>query len=105
MANTLRAGGLGNPSPARGKPPAFAGSMAEAMENALNELLDEAGMPTFDVDDNSPETRDRRRLFVAIARGIVRHLDDNDAAFVIWSAPDAFGHRVPTGEIVEIETA
>jgi hypothetical protein len=31
-------------------------------------------MPT---NDNSRETRDRRRLFVAIARGIVKHLDQN----------------------------
>ena len=72
MQPTLTAGGLD----------AFSGSMAEAMEDALNELLSDEGKPTVPT-DNTPETRDRRIMFVAIARGIVKHLVENQAAFTI----------------------
>jgi hypothetical protein len=55
--------------------------MAQAMEQALNELLEqEEGRETVST-ENTPETRDRRIMFVAIARGILRHLRDNQAAF------------------------
>lgn len=64
-----------------GQAPNFAGSMAEAMEKALNDLLiTEGRLPV--PDDNSTETRDRRVLFLAIAQGIVNHLVTNQDSFV-----------------------
>lgn len=62
-----------------GAPGDFTGSMAEEIEIELNRLLSNDGLPTLPNDD-SQETRDRRRLFVAIARGIVRHLAENNDA-------------------------
>ena len=44
----------------------FNGSMAHAIENELAPLLDTA-LPAL----GTPERRDTRRLFVAIARGVV----------------------------------
>jgi hypothetical protein len=72
------------PKGGSGKPADFAGSMAEAMEEALNKLLknETPSMNRFEVNTNSQEARDRRRLFVAIAQGIVRHLKDN--ADALW---------------------
>jgi hypothetical protein len=63
-----------------GQAPDFAGSMAAAMESALNELLDEVDRPRVPTAD-SDETRDRRVMFLAIARGIVSHLVSNQDAF------------------------
>ena len=63
-----------------GQAPDFAGSMAAAMESALNVLLDAEGRPRVPTDD-STETRDRRIMFLAIARGIVAHLAANEDAF------------------------
>ena len=60
-------------------PDDFTGSMAEAIENELNRLLINDGLPSLP-DDDSQETRDRRRLFVAVARGVVRHLAENHTA-------------------------
>jgi hypothetical protein len=73
MGNTLIPGG---------QVPDFAGSMAAAMENALNALLLAEGRPQVPTDD-SPETRDRRVMFLAIAQGIVAHLVANQDAFRI----------------------
>jgi hypothetical protein len=55
---------------------AYVGSMAAEIETQLNRLLDIDGLPQlpFDVDDR--EVRDRRRLFIAIARAVVKHLKD-----------------------------
>ena len=44
-----------------------------AIERQLNELLDDDGidqLPTA----NTQEARDRRRMFAAIARGVIEHL-------------------------------
>ncbi len=73
MGNTLIPGG---------QVPDFAGSMAAAMEAALNNLLDGVGRPRVPT-DNSDETRDRRVMFLAIAQGIVNHLVANQDAFRI----------------------
>lgn len=51
-------------------------SMAAEIETQLNQLLTTDGLQAMPL-DNSQETRDRRRLFVAIARGVVKHLRDN----------------------------
>lgn len=86
MASTLKPGGLGSPNHV-GTPPEFNGSMAEAMETALNALLIAEGRPEL-LRDNSTESRDRRLLFVAIAQGVVNHLTANQAAFTIRDDDD-----------------
>lgn len=63
----------------------FANSMAKAIEDELNNLLILDGLPALPTSPiTDREIRDRRRLFVAIARGVVRHLrDHNDAIDVL----------------------
>jgi hypothetical protein len=63
--------------------PAFLNSMASEIENQLNTLMTNDGLPKLSMDLSNRSVRDRRRLFVAIARGVVRHLADNPDAFVI----------------------
>jgi hypothetical protein len=63
--------------------PAFLNSMASEIENQLNTLMTNDGLPKLSMDPSNRSVRDRRRLFVAIARGVVRHLADNPDAFVI----------------------
>ncbi len=79
MGNKLRPGNRGSPAEV-GTPGAFANSMAQTMEDELNKLLEAEGRPKVPL-DNSAETRDRRMMFIAIARGVVRHLRENQAAF------------------------
>ncbi len=100
MANQLKPGGMGSPA-AVGMPPEFSDSMASAIESALNTLLAGEGKDTLDVNDNSPDTRDRRMLFVAIAQGVVNHLVANQAAFVIHLQ---FSGGHVTGATLEIRT-
>lgn len=85
MGDKLKPGGLGASMSAGGGsgiPPEYAVSMAQAMEDALNVLLVQEGKPDLPT-ENTTETRDRRILFVAIARGIVQHLAANQPAFSI----------------------
>ena len=79
MADQLKAGGLGSAGFV-GIPTEFANSMAQQMEDALNDLLQQEGRDPLTT-DNTTATRDRRMMFVAIARGVVNHLVDNAAAF------------------------
>ena len=72
----IKPGNLGSKVDPFPIPTAFANSMAAAIEAELNALLIADGLPALDI-DNTPESRDRRRLFAAIARGVVRHLQDN----------------------------
>jgi hypothetical protein len=60
----------------------FTDSMAATIEAELNRLLGNDSLPLLPLDD-SQETRDRRRLFVAIARGVVRHLVENRLAITV----------------------
>lgn len=60
----------------------FSSSMAEAIEQALDATLIADGLPGLPMDD-TPERRDRRRLFVAIARGVVGHLKAQQASLVV----------------------
>lgn len=71
---------MGDKLKAGGQVPNFAGSMAEAMENALNLLLVAEGRPQVPT-ENTAETRDRRVMFLAIAQGVVNHLTANADAF------------------------
>jgi hypothetical protein len=57
----------------------YNGSLAAQIETELNSLLAADGLQTLPL-DNTQETRDRRRLFVAIARGMIRHLHDQQAS-------------------------
>ena len=72
----IKPGNLGSKADPSTIPGAFANSMAAAIEAELNILLANDGLPQLEI-DNTPESRDRRRLFAAIARGVVRHLNDN----------------------------
>jgi hypothetical protein len=60
----------------------FSDSMAEAIEQALDAALTGDLLPGLPMDD-TPERRDRRRLFVAIARGVVKHLKAEQASMVV----------------------
>ena len=65
----------------------FEGSLAQTIEEELDQLLELDGLPTLpappshDVSDR--EVRDRRRFIIAIARGVVRHLAENPDAIVV----------------------
>lgn len=61
----------------------FVNSMADEIDKALRDLMILDGLPPLKTDPNDPETRDRRRLFVAIARGVAKHLDDRANSFRI----------------------
>lgn len=78
---SLKPGGLGNSSSTT-TPTAWRGSMAEEIETALNALLQREGKPSLP-DDNTPETRDRRMVFAAIAQGVCEHLAKQQSALVV----------------------
>src|SRR5215469_4200049 len=67
------------------EPPEFAGSLAAGIEQHLHDyVLADAGASPFPLTGNSPDDRARRALFVAIARGVIEHLQTYaDQAFVI----------------------
>lgn len=69
----------------------YSGSMAAAIDSELNALLLLDGMPGLNQDDSDSEVRARRRLFVAIARGVVRHLNERETSIDI---------ALPNGTIV-----
>jgi hypothetical protein len=97
----IKPGGMGSNLDPATKPPEFAGSMAEAMENAFNTLLSNENPPmkTFKVDTNTQEARDRRRMFVAIATGLVAYLKANTGAFEILDPTNN-----PTGASIVMNT-
>ena len=69
----------------------FAGgenSMGAAIERQLNRLLTEP-LPT----DDTPEARDRRRMFAAIARGVIEHLAANPEALKVQITAAPGGHE------------
>ncbi len=57
----------------------FADSMAQEIENAFSELLVEKDKNPLGLEGRD----DRRTLFIAIARGVVRHLQKKQKSFVI----------------------
>lgn len=59
------------------------GSMAAMMEEELNALLALDTQPLLSDDVTDRAVRDRRRLFVAIARGVARHLHAQRGAFEV----------------------
>jgi hypothetical protein len=58
-------------------------SMAQKIEDELDALLAMDGLPALKHSASNAEVRDRRRLFVAIARGVVIHLRQNQDAFSV----------------------
>lgn len=60
----------------------FANSMAAAIEKELNDQMVLDGLPPLP-DDGSQDVRDRRRLFVAIARGVVGYLKAHESSIVV----------------------
>lgn len=64
--------------------PLFVGSMAEAIEDALDALMQADDLPALDKNASDQTVRDRRRLFVAIARGVVQHLQQHKAAAKVF---------------------
>ena len=96
----LKAGGLGLAGDVAPLPDEFADSMAAAMEVALNQLLEAEDRPPAPI-DNTPESRDRRMLFVAIAQGVVNHLVENRDAFVVTTDgdPEPLNER-PSGLLI-----
>ena len=63
----------------------YADSMAEEIEKAMDEVRIEAGLkPLPSPAGADPEDlKNRRILFVAIARGVIRHLEKKEKAFEI----------------------
>lgn len=56
-------------------------SIAEAIDLELNRLLLADGLNGLSMDMTIQDNRSRRRLFVAIARGLMQHLVANRNAF------------------------
>lgn len=65
----------------------FADSMAEEMEKALNQVREEEGMSALPTGD-----RDRRMLFIAIARGVINHLQKKQEGLTV-SVTDGHTHE------------
>jgi hypothetical protein len=63
-------------------------SMGAAIERQLNHLLTQP-LPTGDSD----EAKDRRRMFAAIARGVIEHLVNNPDALKIEITSAPGGHE------------
>ena len=73
MADALYDGSLGD----------FEGSMAQDIEEAVNEIRVQAGLVPLPPPADTLDLRERRMFFIAIARGVIRHLQKNEAAFKI----------------------
>jgi hypothetical protein len=80
MANELTGGGVVYS--------AGENSMGAAIERQLNDLLPQP-LPTGDSD----EAKDRRRMFSAIARGVIEHLAANPDALKIEITNAPGGHE------------
>lgn len=64
----------------------FGSSLAELIEQRLNDLLIADGLPGLP--DGPPEqVRGRRHLFLAIAQAVVEHLHAHPEAFVTTDSP------------------
>jgi hypothetical protein len=93
MGNVLEPGLQNGPSPPDLVPADFANTLASTIENALLQLFLNDGLNKFDIDTNSREARDRRRILIAIAHGVVRHLVDNAGAFQV-TGTDSLGQPI-----------
>jgi hypothetical protein len=81
----------------------FAGSMAEAMEQAIDALLfDDKGihLPAADTE----ERKDRRRMFIAIAAGVINHLAAHEGAIEV-TVHHGGGNNETVGAVIHVEAA
>lgn len=81
---------------------AFAGSMADAMEKAMDDLLfADKGihLPAADTE----ERKDRRRLFIAIAAGVINHLAAHDGAIEVTVHHGSTDETV--GAVIHVQAA
>ncbi|HTN98639.1 MAG TPA: hypothetical protein VL101_16810 [Nordella sp.] len=74
MAVELKPGSLAN----------FANSMAAEIESELDAMMTADGLPPMSMDESEQSVRDRRRFFIAIARGVVRHIEQRKAAIQVF---------------------
>lgn len=74
MAVDLKPGSLAN----------FANSMAAEIESELNAMMVADGLPPMSMDASEQSVRDRRRFFIAIARGVVRHIEQRKGAIQVF---------------------
>lgn len=74
MAVELKPGSLAN----------FANSMAAEIESELDAMMIADGLPPMSMDESEQSVRDRRRFFIAIARGVVRHIEQRKAAIQVF---------------------
>ncbi len=74
----------------------FNGSMAHAIETELAPLLDTA-LPAL----GTPERRDTRRLFVAIARGVVAHLQAHQTSLDVDYFADGVNRSTSVDLVVD----
>jgi hypothetical protein len=64
----------------------WTGSLAELIEQRLNQLLIDDDLPGLP-DGPEDQVRGRRYLFLAIAQAVVEHLHANPGSFVIGDSP------------------
>ncbi|MEV7731562.1 hypothetical protein AB0O75_05490 [Streptomyces sp. NPDC088921] len=97
----FRPGGLGDRN-GTDTPTAFAGSLAAAIDEKLHDLLtQDTGNEPYPMDDNSPDTRARRALFVAVAQAVLDHLRAHAAAGL--TVKDV--HGAPCTVTVKVESS
>jgi hypothetical protein len=77
----------------------FADSMAEEIEKAYDEALAEAGFPLLPdpLTANPDDLKNRRILFIAIARGVINHLKKKESAFLLAVDESAHTHIAGSG--------
>ncbi len=68
-------------------------SMAKEIEKAVNDLM---GLPPAD-------PRERRRFFVAIARGVISHLKQRQAAFEIHFSVNGSAQTIDTHPNIQVQ--
>ena len=85
-----------NPSDVSG----FVDSMAKTMEEELNRLLLLDDLEALSTSNTDREVRARRRMFVAIARGVALHLAAHPEAFRLLPAIGGTTIRVDDIEVV-----
>ncbi|EPE96731.1 hypothetical protein [Rhizobium grahamii] len=78
----------------------FVNSMAEAMEKELNKLLVLDDLEPLSTSNTDRDVRARRRMFVAIARGVVLHLAAHPESFKLMPAIGGTTIRVNTIEVI-----
>lgn len=94
----LRPGNIGSQTASGAShvtPAAFAGSLAADIEKRVHDLVQaETGKSPFPLNDNSPDARARRALFVAIAQAVVQHLKAHESDGFTVSTSGTHTHSI-----------